>query len=130
MSNGSLNLKCLCGSGLYYSDCCQPYHLKTVFPETAEQLMRSRYVAYALNMEAYLLNTWADVSRPAHIDVENGLSWQSLKILKTKKGLKKDSKGWVKFTAVYQVGFEQNEMTENSKFIRNNALHWVYLDCD
>lgn len=39
---------CPCQSGKPYTECCQPFHLKTAFPETAEQLMRSRYAAYTL----------------------------------------------------------------------------------
>ena len=92
--------------------------------------MRSRYVAYALHLEPYLLETWAEVSRPAEIEFENGLSWQALDIVKTKKGRRKDRLGWVMFTATFQVGFEQQTMTENSAFIRNQESHWVYLDCD
>lgn len=39
---------CPCQSGHHYADCCGKFHLKQAFPETAEQLMRSRYTAYVL----------------------------------------------------------------------------------
>ena len=119
---------CLCGSNKKYQDCCQPFHLKKAFPETAEQLMRSRYVAYALHLKTYLIETWAEVSRPAEFEFENGLSWQRLQIDKTQQGRKKDKTGWVTFTAYYQVGLERSSMTEVSRFIRDKNQHWVYLD--
>jgi len=108
--------------------CCQPYHLTNSYPETAEQLMRSRYVAYAMQLKPYLFVTWAEVTRPAEIEFENGLSWQSLTIVSTKKGRKKDRQGWVTFTADYQVGLERGSMTEKSHFIRDEEGHWVYVD--
>ncbi|MBN2864445.1 MAG: SEC-C domain-containing protein [Thiotrichales bacterium] len=119
---------CLCGSGKLYAECCQPFHLKQQYPLTAEQLMRSRYVAYALHLESYLLDTWAETSRPANIEFENGLSWQGLQILKTQKGRKKDKQGWVTFRALYQVGLNQESMTEISRFIRDANQNWVYLE--
>lgn len=36
---------CPCGLGLKYQGCCQPFHDGETFPQTAEQLMRSRYVS-------------------------------------------------------------------------------------
>lgn len=121
------NAPCLCGSGRSYSACCQAFHLGTAFPQEAEQLMRSRYVAFALRLEAYLLKTWAHETRPAHIEFENGLSWRKLTILKCQKGRSKDKKGWVTFAAEYQVGLESNQMIERSEFKRDKNGHWVYL---
>ncbi|UKH20773.1 YchJ family protein [Actinobacillus pleuropneumoniae] len=48
---------CPCQSGKPYTECCQPFHLKTAFPETAEQLMRSRYAAYTLVNIDYIVET-------------------------------------------------------------------------
>ena len=121
---------CLCGSKKHYDVCCGPFHLNKAFPQTAEQLMRSRYVAYALHLEAYLLSTWAKTTRPGRIEFENGLSWEDLKILKTHQGRKKDQQGRVTFKATFKVGLEQGVMIEKSQFIRNHSFHWVYLGCD
>lgn len=48
---------CPCKSNISYSDCCEPYHNSTKLPSTAEQLMRSRYSAYALKLINYLIET-------------------------------------------------------------------------
>ncbi len=39
-----------------YSDCCEPFHKGSV-PETAEQLMRSRYSGYAKRLGDYIIKT-------------------------------------------------------------------------
>lgn len=126
--NERLTKACPCGSGQTYQECCQSYHLEESYPENCEALMRSRYVAYALQLEGYLLSTWAVQTRPAELDFEMGLSWQGLTVLKTKKGRKKDKEGCVTFRAEYQVGLDRNSLTEKSRFIRDKKGHWVYLD--
>ncbi len=48
---------CPCESGKLYGECCAPYHLQQKQPENAEQLMRSRYSAYALQQIDYIMQT-------------------------------------------------------------------------
>ena len=53
---------CPCGSTDGYHVCCGPLHNGERHAETAEELMRSRYAAYALGNADYLFRTW----HPAH----------------------------------------------------------------
>lgn len=55
---------CPCHSNLPYASCCQPFHEGRALPERPEQLMRSRYAAFALGLASYLIDTLA----PAHPD--------------------------------------------------------------
>ena len=119
---------CLCGSETIYKNCCQPFHNKQSYPETAEQLMRSRYVAYALQLKSYLQETWHISTRPKELSFDPESSWTKLMINGRKKGRKKDSEGWVTFTAFYQVGLESNQLQEKSYFIRDSDQHWCYVD--
>jgi peptide deformylase len=48
--------KCPCRSGHQYETCCRPFH-QGRWPDTALQLMRSRYAAYALCIPDYLIRT-------------------------------------------------------------------------
>ena len=48
---------CPCTSKKPYDRCCGPFHGGTAAPETAEQLMRSRFSAYALGKVDYLIAT-------------------------------------------------------------------------
>ena len=47
---------CPCRSGKQYEVCCQPFH-QGKKPDTALQLMRSRFAAYALCMPDYIIHT-------------------------------------------------------------------------
>ena len=49
--------ECPCYSGEPYTFCCQPFHEGKKFPQTAEQLMRSRYAAYSLSLTNYIMDT-------------------------------------------------------------------------
>lgn len=48
--------KCPCGNKKSYSDCCKRFH-KGGLPNTALELMRSRYSAYALGLGRYIIET-------------------------------------------------------------------------
>ena len=74
---------CPCGSGREFAACCAPFIQGTARAQTAEQLMRSRYVAYAMGAEDYLLRTWHPSTRPASLglSVAGAVQWLGLKIL-------------------------------------------------
>lgn len=54
--NVSGNAPCPCYSGARYKRCCRPFHLGKA-PDTPEQLMRSRYAAYAMAEVVYVQET-------------------------------------------------------------------------
>lgn len=62
-------MNCPCGSGTSYSDCCQPFHTKAKNAPTAELLMRSRYSAFVLGNEEYLLYSWAPETAPHSLNL-------------------------------------------------------------
>lgn len=124
---------CPCGSAKTYGECCQPFHLSQAWPATAEQLMRSRYVAYALMMKDYLQKTWAKSTRQGVLDLEPNLFWTQLEIVDTQAGMPFDETGKVHFIAHYQVKqdkqvLETGKMEELSRFERDADHHWVYVD--
>ncbi|WP_121964290.1 YchJ family protein [Myroides sp. N17-2] len=61
-----LEQPCYCCSGKEYSHCCEPFITLKENPNTAEQLMRSRYTAYALANAIYIVNTTHPKTRHAH----------------------------------------------------------------
>lgn len=134
MQNTISDKPCLCGSHKKYAHCCEKYHIHQAYPETAEALMRSRYVAFALHLKSYLLLTWSEKTRPGNFEFENGLSWQKLDIIDVQNGQKNDPHGRVHFKATYQIGFERGILEEISQFSREAVLingvqktAWVYL---
>ena len=49
---------CPCGSGRTFDECCGPFLSGAAAALTPEALMRSRYTAYAVGDDAYVLATW------------------------------------------------------------------------
>jgi len=119
---------CRCGSNQQYEFCCRPFHEKIKKPITAESLMRSRFTAYAMQNEAYLLDTWEASKRPEEINFsKEEVEWTKLEIVNTKKGGEKDPKGIVEFKAYYTQEGDEYVMNEISRFTKSSG-RWLYLD--
>lgn len=91
--------------------------------------MRSRYSAYVLAREDYLLRTWHPSTRPQSLDFDNAemINWLGLKIIRTEAGGPDDEQGVVEFVARYKMGGKAHRMVEISRFVRENG-HWFYLE--
>ncbi|MFJ8039747.1 YchJ family protein [Kitasatospora sp. NPDC096147] len=118
---------CPCGRAASYGDCCGPLHRGEKPAATAEQLMRSRYTAFAVRDEPYLLRSWAAATRPTSVDFDPGLIWERLEVLATSEGGAFHAEGTVTFRAHYRDGGEPGSMEEHSRFVREDGA-WVYLD--
>ena len=120
---------CSCGSGKSTAVCCQPYLVGTLPAPTAEALMRSRYMAYGLGLEPYLLATWHPSTRPTSLDFnkEPPLNWIGLTI-KRHEQLGED-KAIVEFIARYKIGGRAQRLHESSRFVRESGF-WFYVDGD
>ncbi|QNE16825.1 hypothetical protein F1D05_01565 [Kribbella qitaiheensis] len=116
---------CPCGLDAGYDDCCGRLH-RGKAAATAEQLMRSRYVAYVVHDAAYLLRTWAAASRPPHLTFEENFEWTALDILNTAGGSAFHTEGTVEFRAHYLADGQPGDQHEISHFARENDL-WVYV---
>ena len=123
------NQPCPCGSSHYYSKCCGPFLTYQKKPETAEQLMRSRYSAFVTENEPYLLNTWQLTQRPNKVDFDSKAKWLGLKIIQCKAGLASDSYGWVKFIARYKIAGKAERIEELSVFIKEKD-QWLYVSAE
>lgn len=53
----SSDARCACGSDKPYGKCCRPYHTAQYIPSDAEELLRSRYSAYAYRLPSYIMKT-------------------------------------------------------------------------
>ena len=126
ISNAS---KCACGSTLKYIKCCGQYIKKGLKPPSAEALMRSRYSAYVLNNEEYLLNTWHLSTRPSELDLESDdIEWESLEILATNAGTPLDNDGTVEFYKRHGKSHnKKQQIHEVSRFVKENK-QWLYVD--
>ena len=130
---------CPCG-GPSYATCCGPYIEGQAIPQTAEALMRSRYTAYGLRNEAYLLATWHPGTRPAEpvMSDEEKLQWLGLEVksalrLRQRKAEGTDpDKDVVEFVARFKIHGRAQRLHEISNFVREpaegGAPRWFYVD--
>lgn len=121
----SVASSCPCGSGRPLAECCGRYHAGEPVPD-AERLMRSRYSAYVLGLEAYLLDTWHASTRPSSLDLasDTALKWSGLTVLSASQ---EGDQGRVAFVARYKVNGRAASMREDSRFVFENH-RWYYLD--
>lgn len=67
--NVSGNAPCPCHSGARYKRCCRPFHQGKA-PEIPEELMRSRYAAYAISEVVYIQETTDPTGPQFRADLE------------------------------------------------------------
>ncbi len=120
---------CVCASGKAFKLCCKPLLDRVKAARTPQQLMRSRFSAFALGGYGdYLLDTWLPNKRVGLNAAElsqRSINWQHLEIIaKSQSG--EDAVVEFKATFLDQNG-EQHVHHEVSQFLRQ-AGRWFYVD--
>ncbi len=123
-------LLCPCGGG-DYAGCCQPLHLGQTAAQSAVQLMRSRYSAFALHEIDYIVRTTAlgqqaDLDISAIADWSCANRWLKLDIVRFNEKLDK-SHAEVEFKAHYHDGQQAQVHHERSHFVKLDSI-WYFLD--
>lgn len=126
---------CPCGTGKTYSECCYPFHKGYEKPETPEQLMRSRYSAYALKNAKYIIATTHPDNEAYLQDKKiwtqrlmqymNSASFLGLTIIDSETSAD-ESEGFVTFSANLLVNGNDASFTEKSRFVKHNGK-WAYI---
>ena len=111
---------------LSFGRCCQPYLAGAPAPD-AESLMRSRYTAFVLADEAYLLATWHPSTRPATAKPETGTKWLGLEVRDHRQS--DADRAEVEFVARYRIAGRAVRLHERSRFVREQG-RWYYIDGD
>ena len=114
---------CPCGDGQDYQGCCGRYHAGTPAP-TPEALMRSRFSAFVLERDDYLLETWHPDTRPASLPDDDTTRWVRLEVLESGAS---GEQGHVHFRATFREGRRWAVLEEASRFVREDG-RWYYLD--
>jgi len=158
-----INNKCFCGSNKDFSSCCQPFiahkvnqdKIQQTFPKTPEQLMRSRFSAYAAGNSQYIYDTYAKSSQASQSvaeinDWSKACVWIALQIHSKNNGDTKKNESteqFVEFSAFYITEDTLCELRENSRFVlekpaldsipsegntedKMQRLQWRYIDGD
>ncbi len=128
---------CFCGSTLLFTQCCQPLITQHKHAQTPEQLMRSRFSAYAAKAYQYIFDTYAKQSQSSLSlkdiqDSAEGSHWFALIIYKNEEIYKNEkvdtneksalvsTEGtiqFVEFSAFYITDDSVYEMREKSRFV-------------
>ena len=137
---------CPCG-GPSYAACCGPYIDGAAIAPTAETLMRSRYTAYGLRNEPYLLVTWHASTRPSEpiLSDEEKVQWLGLEVKSALRLRQRKAevagvataqpadpdRDTVEFVARFKVNGKAQRLHEISNFVREPAdggPRWYYVD--
>jgi len=128
---------CPCG-GTSLTECCGPFIEGAAIPQTAEQLMRSRYTAYTQRNENYLQATWHPSTRPTEpiISKDEKLQWLGLEVksalrLRQRKAEAAENEDFVEFVARLRADGRGQRLHEISRFLREpgeGGLRWFYVD--
>ena len=125
---------CPCGSQQLLSACCARLHAGQQLPASAEQLMRSRYSAFALNLTDYIVQTTTPAQQ-AVLDVaaiddwSKQNNWLGLIVHSAKNSGNKHAQ--VEFSAFFKpkspMDAAQQEHRELSGFVLIDK-RWYFLD--
>ncbi|HTM64609.1 MAG TPA: YchJ family metal-binding protein [Gammaproteobacteria bacterium] len=118
-------MKCPCGSQRSYRDCCEKFISGKALPETAEELMRSRYSAFATHQYEYIADTMLPPAAN-HFDLAEEkatagqIQWIKLEVIKS-------SINMVEFRAYFRDNNGDGVIHERSRFVRKKGK-WYYVD--
>ncbi len=119
-------MNCPCGKGLYAA-CCGRLHEGKEIAGNAEELMRSRYSAFVLKNEPYLLSTWHPSTRPQEpLFNEDKTQWMGLTV-KHFNEANDQLNAKVEFIAIYKINGKAHRLHEISDFVYKNK-QWLYVD--
>ena len=122
---------CPCQSGKSYTDCCQPFHLHQMIPDSAEKLMRSRYTAYTQVNIPYIVETTVPAQQPL-LDQQamqlwgDETDWAGLKIISHQPFVSKIH-SWVEFKAFFNIENGIDAHHERSLFVLISG-RWYFVD--
>ena len=82
--------------------------------------MRSRFTAFALGLEDYLLASWHPGTRPERIDLDPHVTWRRLQVVDVSGDV-------VEFRASYRAPEGAGLQHERSRFAQLDR-RWLYVD--
>ncbi|MQR00921.1 YchJ family protein [Glaciimonas soli] len=126
---------CPCGGGLF-STCCGRFIASQDVPQTAQELMRSRYTAFTLCDDTYLRATWHHSTRPKGGITDAETKWLGLEVRNSGNASAADANhATVDFVARYKVAGRAHRLHEISNFVReqekgsnDQEWRWFYVD--
>ena len=131
-------MPCFCGSGNTFEQCCQQIIAGVKKADTPEQLMRSRYSAYAIKDSKYLFDSTAKAQQSSQLkdeisDWANQTKWLKLDVIEATdvqiSTFSINTPAIVEFNALYLYKNRLYQMNERSYFIIEDE-QWKYANGD
>jgi len=121
---------CPCGSGRAYAECCAPVIAGERPAGTAEELMRSRYSAYAKKEIAHLRDSLhpdqrADYDEKSSREWADRATWEGFTLVGATGGGPEDEEGTIEFVARYAEKGEPREHHEVATFRKKDGA-WYF----
>ena len=117
---------CPCGQSRPLEACCGPFLEGQARPETAEQLMRSRFSAYATGNIDYVCETEENPDRSTIENWAHSTSFKRLRVLSAERGGVEDETGTVTFEADFETRGQTGTHRETSQFRRLDG-RWMFV---
>ncbi len=134
-SQASSQSNCPCSSGTPFATCCEPFLKGKQKAKTAEDLLRSRYTAFATGDIDYVWDTHhsktrKDMDRKEIESWAKGSDWHGLEIVQKEAGETGDSQGTLIFCAKYADKKEPEKIQEHweKSFFEKEGTEWRFLD--
>jgi SEC-C motif domain protein len=110
--------------------CCGRFvgHFDDTPAPDAQALMRSRYSAFVLRDEPYLLATWHSSTRPPDVRIDPAAKWLGLEVRDHR--IVDADHAEVEFVARHRVAGRAVRLHERSRFVREDDGRWYYVDGD
>jgi SEC-C motif-containing protein len=121
MRFGSQPRECPCGS-MSYDACCGRLHRGEARAGSPEELMRSRFSAYAVGDADYVWRTWHPRTRPEQVHLDDRTRWTRLEVIEA-------AGDEVEFRAHHEGPAGIGTLHERSRFAQRGG-RWFYLDGD
>ncbi|MCP4051030.1 MAG: YchJ family protein [bacterium] len=122
---------CPCCSGKNYQECCGPFIEGSMAPVTPEELMRSRYTAYATDNVSYISKTVKGFAAESYDEQKTAewarnAEWLGLEIIKADPVSDQDESGFVEFIAKYRLEGQDHDHHEISEFHKIDGM-WYFV---
>ena len=124
---------CPCSSGIMYSLCCRKYHEGKEDTKTPQELVKSRFSAYALSLADYIIRTThknspiysqnMDEWKKLILDFSKSTDFKKLEIYNVEE---ENNRASVCFTAYLEQNGYDATFAEISNFIKENNK-WYYI---